>query len=66
MRIEIDEDLCAGHTMCVVAAHDLIEISPETERAVLRCGKDVPPELEDAALMAAAGCPEQAIKVSKD
>lgn len=66
MRIEVDGDRCAGHAMCVVAADELIDISPDTERAELRQGSEVPPALEDAALMAAAGCPEQAIRVTKD
>lgn len=66
MRIEIDEDRCQGNTMCVVAAPELIQINPDTERAVLRRGAVVPTEHEDDALMAADGCPETAIRVIED
>jgi ferredoxin len=65
MRISIDDGLCLGHTMCVVAAPSLVDIAPDTGRAfVIR--SEVPVGEEENARMAEAGCPERAVRVTED
>ncbi|WP_179377953.1 ferredoxin [Rhodococcus sp. ACS1] len=65
MRIAIDDSRCLGHTMCIVAASELIEIDPVSEHAKVRTAH-VPSGQEGSAWMAASGCPEQAISVIEE
>ena len=60
MRIRLDRDACQGHNRCSLAAPDLFDADDEGY-AVLLVGGDVPPELEEAARLAADNCPEYAI-----
>ena len=61
MRIEIDPDLCSGHGRCYMAAAQLIDADEQGRGTVLVA--DVPPELEATARLAAANCPERAVRI---
>lgn len=61
MRIEVDPDTCTGHGRCYSLAPDVYEADEDgycATRAI-----DVPPELEDQALLGVRNCPERAIRV---
>ncbi len=62
MRVEVDADRCQGHTLCHMVAPALFELDEEDGHARVT-QSEVPPELEEAARKAEAGCPEQAIIV---
>jgi len=62
VRIHFDRDACQGHNRCGLVAPDLFDTDDEGY-AVLLVEGEVPPELEDAARLAADNCPEFAITV---
>lgn len=62
MKLEIDDKLCQGHAMCILAVPDPIDMDPDDGHAFV-VQAEVPPELADAAEMARAGCPEQAVSL---
>lgn len=65
MRITFDRDACQGHGRCYALAPTVFD-SDDEGYAVLRIGEGpVPPELEEAARLAADNCPEYAITVEE-
>ena len=63
VRVTVDLAKCVGHGRCYELAP---AIFGEDERGHCKILLDeVPPEHEKAALVAAANCPEDAIKVAK-
>jgi len=60
MRLELDLDVCQGHARCWAIAPDLFDLD-EAGFARLQV-ETVPPALEEAARLAAAACPERAIR----
>lgn len=65
MRLVVDESRCQGHTLCKFAAPQLFELREEDGHSVVVVDV-VPPDQEERARMAAAGCPEQAITIHED
>jgi ferredoxin len=63
MKIQIDENQCQGHALCVGWAPELISLRSEDGHAYVE-SEDVTVELEEAVRKAAAACPERAITVS--
>jgi ferredoxin len=63
MKITFDRDACQGHGRCYSLAPQVFD-SDDEGYAVLKLDGDVPPELEDEAVLAADNCPEFAIEVS--
>ena len=64
MRVYVDEDICQGHTLCNLAAPDVFELRIEDGHSMARIS-EVPPELEESARKAQAGCPERAIVIEE-
>ena len=62
MRVSIDTDMCTGHGRCYALAPEVFEPDDRGFGQVLISG-ELPPELEKAAQLAAANCPESAVKV---
>jgi ferredoxin len=60
MRLSVDLDRCQGHTMCLMNAPGLFDVSDDDGHAIPKVTQ-VPAELESTARMAADGCPEIAI-----
>lgn len=60
MKVTIEDDRCTGHQMCAIAAPKIFG-SDDYGNAVILIGGDIPPELEAAARIAQANCPERAI-----
>jgi ferredoxin len=63
MKIHVDESKCQGHTLCVLAAPDLVQLREEDGHSYV-LSEEVTPGQEAAARAAAATCPEQAISIS--
>jgi len=63
MKVHIDESKCQGHTLCALAAPDLIHLKEEDGHSYV-LSEEVASDQEAAARAAAATCPEQAITVS--
>ena len=62
-RVTVDLGKCVGHGRCYELAP---EVFGEDERGYCRVLlAEIPPELEKATLVAAANCPEDAIRVAK-
>ena len=61
MRVELDRDRCQGHGRCYVLASAVYEADDDGYGLVVSA--EVPPELEDAAILGANNCPENAITV---
>jgi ferredoxin len=61
MRIGVDPDKCQGHARCIGIAPELFECDDYGLSSVVGDGT-VPPELEAAAKLAIANCPEYAIE----
>lgn len=62
MRLQIDAERCQGHGRCYDLAPALFGDDDEGYGQVLGDG-EVPPGREDDARLAAANCPERAIRV---
>lgn len=61
MRIHLDAGLCQGHNRCYALAPELFDVD-DYGQAVPAVEGDVPVALHDKARLAAANCPEFAIK----
>lgn len=64
MKIRVDEERCQGHTLCAMAAPELIGLRDEDGHAFVE-SEEVPEGLEGKARNAAATCPERAILVEE-
>lgn len=62
MKIQIDESLCQGHTLCAMTAPKLVRLNDEDGHS-RPISDDVPASLEASAREAARSCPEQAISL---
>ena len=62
MRIVLESDKCQGHNRCYALAPELFDVD-DYGQSVLLVDGDIPAELVDKARLAAANCPEFAIKV---
>ncbi len=62
MRIVLESDKCQGHNRCYALAPELFDVD-DYGQSVLLVDGDLPDELVDKARLAAANCPEFAIKV---
>jgi ferredoxin len=62
VRIVLESDKCQGHNRCYALAPELFDVD-DYGQSVLLVDGDIPAELIDKARLAAANCPEFAIKV---
>lgn len=62
MRIQIDPDVCQGHTLCSLAAPGIFHLGDEDGHAYV-VAPEVPPDQEEAVRKAIALCPEGAISI---
>ena len=62
MRIVLESDKCQGHNRCYALAPELFDVD-DYGQSVLLVDGDIPAELVDKARLAAANCPEFAIKI---
>lgn len=65
MRAYVDDSKCQGHTLCSLAAPAIFKLREEDGHSYVE-DHEVPPELEEAARRAEAGCPERAIILEED
>ena len=63
MKVQIDSALCQGHGRCYDLAPDLFGDDDEGFGKVLGDGS-VPPAKEQEARLAAANCPERAVRIT--
>lgn len=64
MRVHLDSELCQGHNRCYSLAPELFDVD-DYGQAVLLIDGDVPDDLHAKARLAAANCPEYAIKITE-
>ena len=62
VRISLDADKCQGHNRCYALAPELFDVD-DLGQSVLLVEGEIPEELVERARLAAANCPEFAIKV---
>lgn len=62
MRIVLESDKCQGHNRCYALAPELFDVD-DYGQSVLLVDGDIPLDLVDKARLAAANCPEFAIKI---
>lgn len=62
MRVHLDSEKCQGHNRCYALAPELFDVD-DYGQAVLLIDGEVPVELHEKARLAAANCPEFAIKI---
>ncbi|MEY4338465.1 MAG: hypothetical protein RLZ14_315 [Actinomycetota bacterium] len=62
MRIVLESDKCQGHNRCYALAPELFDVD-DYGQSVLLVDGDIPADLIEKARLAAANCPEFAIKV---
>ncbi|MDE0416946.1 MAG: ferredoxin [bacterium] len=65
MKVRIDRDRCEGHGRCHALAPGLFELDAFGHATALADG-NVPPGMEGKARLAAANCPEYAVRVVED
>jgi ferredoxin len=64
MRIVLDEAICVGHGRCYALAPEVFGADDEGH-SVLMISADVPVELAEAARLAVANCPEDALRIEE-
>lgn len=64
MRVELDRERCQGHGRCYVLAPAVYESDDDGYGTVISA--EVTPEHEEAAMLGASNCPEDAITVHHD
>lgn len=62
MRVSVDQDMCQGHGVCYMTTPEIFQTREEDGQACVVLA-EIPPELEDAAILAQQSCPERAITV---
>jgi ferredoxin len=62
MRVKLDTTKCQGHGRCYALAPGVFD-SDDEGYAVVKVTGELPPELQDAAVLAADNCPEFAIEL---
>ncbi len=62
MRVHLDAQGCQGHNRCYGLAPELFDVD-DLGQALLLIEDDLPAELRATARLAAANCPEYAIKI---
>jgi len=62
MRVRVNEERCQGHGLCRLSAPGLFFAREEDGHAYVK-DENVPADQEDAAQLAADGCPELAIDI---
>lgn len=65
MRVSVDQARCQGNNRCAAIAYDLFEIDDAGHSHPFYDGL-VPAGREEAAVRAAANCPEDAITISEN
>ncbi len=65
MRVHLDAGTCQGHNRCYALAPELFDVD-DYGQAVLLVEDDVPSGMHDMARLAAANCPEYAIKITEN
>jgi ferredoxin len=65
MKVRVDETRCQGHTLCQIAAPQVLKLRLDDGHAYVE-DEAVPPALEAAVRLAAAGCPESAIQFEEE
>jgi len=63
VRVNVDPTLCTGNNRCYALAPELFDIDDLGNAHEIGDG-EVPPELEEKARLAAANCPEAAIRIT--
>ncbi|WP_068270223.1 ferredoxin [Aldersonia kunmingensis] len=64
MKVRVDEDICAGHGICVATCPEVFRLTADGFSEVIV--DVVPPEHAAAARTAEEQCPENAIEVEFD
>lgn len=59
MRVVLDPERCVGHGRCYASAPDVFDADEVGHCVVVKA--EVPPDLEGAAKLAIANCPERAL-----
>jgi ferredoxin len=62
MRVRVDASLCQGHNRCYALAPDLFQLDDVGFASAVGDGI-VPPDREDAAVLAGDNCPEMAVLI---
>lgn len=65
MRVHLDSEKCQGHNRCYALAPELFDVD-DFGQAVLLVEGELPEELQAKARLAAANCPEYAIKIVEE
>ena len=65
MRVHLDSEKCQGHNRCYALAPELFAVD-DFGQAVLLVEGESPEELHGTARLAAANCPEYAIKIVEE
>lgn len=62
MKVRVLDDMCQGHSMCVMACPDMFLPDDETGHVSVAV-EHVPAAFEHAVLLAQRSCPEGAIEI---
>ena len=62
MKIILDEAICVGHGRCYALSPDVFD-ADDQGHCVLKISGEVPVDLEEAARLGVANCPEDAIRI---
>ena len=65
MKVEVDEDLCQGHTLCNMIAPEVFDLSDQDGHALVTM-PSIPDSLKDKTRRASLNCPELAIRLIED
>jgi ferredoxin len=65
MKVRVLEQVCQGHSMCVIACPEIFHADDDTGHASV-ANENVPAALEQAVRLARQSCPEGAIEIETE
>lgn len=66
MRVIVDWQKCESHGMCELRAPRLFSVSEAGDMTYAFDGRDIPPDLQQDAIAAAAACPVAALRIGRE
>ena len=64
MKVFVDRERCQGHAICYITTPAVFVLDDDGYAEA--SGEEVPDELVESVRRSAAGCPEQAIRLTED
>ena len=66
MKVVADLDKCQGHGLCRMSSPEVFDVTVDEGQVIVKFDGEIPPELEDAAVLGVESCPEIALRIVEE